>query len=164
MVGRTAGPSVLFGAPNASPARTGRALPTTRIFLSRRSVFLKFPPGRPPTLTRKRECRTTLQWHHKIPRTRISQKGIVTDASSHESDSLPQSIATARSIQRLNNFNLKRALACAKARFASIARGYSALVCRFQPANRFNNRISWRLVRHLADQLRNRNKTTSSKI
>jgi hypothetical protein len=38
------------------------------------------------------------------------------------------------------------------------------LVCRFQPANRFNNRISWRLVRHLADQLRNRNKTTSSKI
>jgi hypothetical protein len=164
MVGRTAGPSVLFGAPNASPARTGRALPTTRIFLSRRSVFLKFFAGRPRALTRKRECRTTLRWHQKIPRTRVSRNGIVTDTSSHESYSLPQSIAIARSIQPLNDFNLERALACAKARFASIARGHSALVCRFQPVNRLDNRVPWRLVRHLADQLRNRNKTTSSKI
>jgi hypothetical protein len=84
---------------------------------------------------------------------RVSQKGIVTDTSSHESESLPQSIATARSIQPLNNFNLKRALACAKARFASIARGYSTVVCRLQPVDWFNNRIPGRMVRYLVDQL-----------
>jgi CheY-like chemotaxis protein len=106
-----------------------------------------------PVLTRKRECRTTLRWHHKIPHTRISRDGIVIDNSGHESHSLPESIVTARSIRPLNNSNLKRALACAKTRFASIARGYSALVCCLQPVDRVNNRISRRLVRYLADQL-----------
>jgi hypothetical protein len=107
--------------------------------------------GSHPLLTRKRERRATLRGHHKIPHTRISRNGIVIDTSSHESDSLPQSIATPRSIQSLNNFNLKRALACAKARFASIARGYSTVVCRLQPVDRFNNRIPGRMVCYLAD-------------
>jgi hypothetical protein len=40
-------------------------------------------------LTRKRERPTTLRWHHKILRTRISPNGILTEASSHERESLP---------------------------------------------------------------------------
>jgi hypothetical protein len=30
-----------------------------------------------PVLTRKRECRTALRWHHKIPHTRISRNGMI---------------------------------------------------------------------------------------
>jgi hypothetical protein len=38
------------------------------------------------TLTRKRDCPTTLWWHYKIPHTRISRNGMVIDTLSHESD------------------------------------------------------------------------------
>ena len=37
------------------------------------------------------------------------------------------------------------------------------MVRHLQPVDRFNNRISWRLVRHLADQLGSRSKTRLSK-
>jgi hypothetical protein len=115
-------------------------------------------------LTRKRECRTTLQWHHKIPRTRISWNGIVIDTPSHESDSLPQSIATARSIRPLNSSNHKRTLASATTRLSSIARGYSALVRHLQPVNRSDNWIPRRLVRHMAHKLGSNRMTLSEKL
>jgi two-component system, OmpR family, response regulator len=38
------------------------------------------------------------------------------------------------------------------------------LVCHLQPVDRFNNRIPWRLVRHLADQLGSRQQNTSSSM
>src|SRR4029453_225715 len=95
------------------------------------------------------------------PHKRISPNGIIIDTSSHENDPLPQSITTARSIQPLHNFNLKRALAYPKTRFASVTRGYSALVRRLQSVDWINYRIPWRLVCHLADQLENRLQSTS---
>jgi len=101
-------------------------------------------------VTRKREYRPTLRWHHKIPHTRISRNGIVIETSIHESDSLPRSIITAGSIRPLNNFKY---LAYQKTRFASVARSYSALVRSIQPVDRGNTWIPWRLVCYLAEQL-----------
>ncbi|PYS37317.1 MAG: hypothetical protein DMF71_18805 [Acidobacteria bacterium] len=73
-----------------------------------------------------------------------------------------ESIITAGSIRPFNCYNPKYTLAYPKTRFASIARGYSPLVRRLQPVDRVNNRIPWRLVCQLADQLNTGYKTTSS--
>jgi hypothetical protein len=106
-----------------------------------------------PVLTLKREHRTTLRWHHKIPHTRIRRSGIVSERCRDESHSLPSSISAAESIRPLNGSNHKRTLASTTTRCTSITRGDSALVRHLQPVDRFNNRISRRLVCHLADQL-----------
>ena len=126
----------------------GVTRPTNSLHFLSEDAFSKFqrPATCVPTL--KRERRSTLRWHHKIPHTRISRNGIVIDTSIHESDSLPRSIITAGNIRPLNNFKY---LAYQKTRFASVARGYSALVCRLQPVDRNHTWIPWRLVCHLAD-------------
>jgi hypothetical protein len=77
----------------------------------------------------------------------------VIEISSYESDPLPQSITTATSTRQLHIYNFNRPLAFAATRLASVTRGYSALVRRLQSVDRFNNRIPWRLVCHLANQL-----------
>jgi len=75
------------------------------------------------------------------------------ESSSHESDSLPQSITSARSSRR-SSFNRKHTVAFATTRLTSVARAYPAVVCHLQPFDRFDNRIPWRVVCDLADQLR----------
>jgi hypothetical protein len=113
-------------------------------------------------LTRKRERPTTLRWHHKIPRTRISSNGVIIETSSHESDSLHQSISVTRSLRQHNNSDRTYTVAYTTARFASVARGYSALVRHLQPVDWFNNRIPWCLVCYLANQLESQQQNSFS--
>jgi hypothetical protein len=104
-------------------------------------------------LTLKRERPATLQWHHKIPHTRISRNSVIMESSIHESDSLPQSTTGARRPRPRSSFNRKHTVAFATTRFTSVARTYPALVRHLQPVDRFDNRIPWRLVCYLANQL-----------
>jgi CheY-like chemotaxis protein len=73
--------------------------------------------------------------------------------SINESDSLPQSTIGARRSRTRSSFNRKHTVASATTRFTSVTGTHPALVRHLQPVDRFGNRIPWRLVCDLADQL-----------
>src|SRR5262249_1907477 len=145
------GRAPLFGAPRGCVASTLLLSPSAR----RPGSWLAYHS----VLTRKRERPATLQWHYKIPHTRVSRNSIIIEGSIHESDSLPQSTTGARRPRPRSSFNRKHTVAFATTRFTSVARTYPALVRHLQPVDRFDNRIPWRLVCDLADQLRSRTRS-----